>query len=86
MEVRITTMPTEAETFEARTVVLGGGVSGKVTYIIEMESNPEDEDEPLMTFTLSNTPGVETEAEAIAQHIEMIAGALEVLQEAAQSV
>lgn len=80
MELELTTLPEDSEQVDMRMVALGGGISGKITYLVEVSE--DDDGKITASFTLSNAPGVGSQEEALAQHVEFVSGMLEVLKDA----
>jgi hypothetical protein len=84
MELTVQSLSAGGEKVEMRMVALGGGMTESIIYLMEMSEN-EDGDLKV-DFILSNGPDVESDAEMLAQHIEMVEGMLETLREAAERV
>lgn len=83
MDIELTNLPEDGDKVDMRMLALGGGISGKITYL--MEIGETEDGEIVASFTLSNAPAVATPQEALDQHIEMVAGMLEALQDALET-
>lgn len=86
MELNISTYPDTVDSTVSKTVLLGGGQTGKITFIVEMEEHPYDPEDTLVDITLSNAPGVSTQVEALWQSTELVEMLLDTLREAADYV